>query len=123
MDVDAVSKIIRGIYNTYGDELFTNNARLKSVLADTLPKYPKEYRLLCIAIDTGICGKVLRERNLSNASFKQLVRELSDSYSINDEASRQTVSILVYAIHGMQPTIDTADTGGSGSSKKTGCLG
>lgn len=118
MDVDVVSNIIRGIYNTYGNELFTNNARLKSVLADTLPKYPKEYRLLCIAIDNGVCGKILRERNLSKASFEQLVRDLSDSYSINDEASRQTVSILVYAIHGTQPNITTTVTSGISSPKK-----
>ena len=61
MEFNEVSKILRDVFLRYGNELFTNEKRLKAVLSDILPSFPKEKRLMEYAIDESIVAIIAQQ--------------------------------------------------------------
>ena len=101
MEFNEVSKILREVFLQYGNELFTNEKRLKAVLSDLLPSFPKEKRLIEYAVDEGIVATIARNPRAISLEYTQaLAEQLSDTYAITPDASGHVVNAIVYAVRG-----------------------
>lgn len=97
-----IAQITRDLFLKMGSELFRDKTRLKAVMADLLPMYPRESRLLALAIDLGIPYKIVQEKNaLSPADYYSMVKMLTDAFAMDADASEYVVSVYEYAIHGV----------------------
>lgn len=123
MEFNEVSKILREVFLQYGNELFTNEKRLKAVLSDLLPSFPKEKRLIEYAVDEGIVATIASNpRAISHDYTQALAEQLSENYAITPDASGQVVNAVVYAVRGKTVTnkSDThAETNHTNKTKST----
>ena len=103
-EFEDVAQIMRDLYQEKGNELFTDKAKLKAVLADLLSRYPRESRLLAFAVDEGIPYKICRKKDaIAPADILSMVKELSDAYAMDENASIAVVSAFEFAVHGTKP--------------------
>lgn len=103
-EFEDVAQIMRDLYQEKGNELFTDKAKLKAVLADLLSRYPRESRLLAFAVDEGIPYKICRKKEaITSADILSMAKELSDAYAMDEDACIAVVSAFEFAVHGTKP--------------------
>lgn len=105
MNFNDISFILRDLYLQFGDDLFSDDHRLKAAFADMLQSYPKERRLLSQAVDDGLVLHIVHTPEpLSYQRLQALTMQLSDSFAMQLEVSEQIVMTYEYAVHGVRNT-------------------
>lgn len=122
MNFNEVSDILRNLFLQYGKELFLNNQRFKAALADVLPHYPKEKRLIELAVDENIVKRIVEEPRFPSSAIKtSLAQILTEKYAIIPKVSFQLVDVFSYAVHGNRFSDGRTDKQKSKTSADSSC--